>query len=145
MATRCKSMPKPVTDFNAHVNLIDEQFIAMITEINMDSGSDGWWIDTSASRHVCYDRAMFKTYTNIEDKKVLLGDSHTTNVAGIGDVGLNFSSGKTLVLKDTMHVSEIRKNLVSSFVLNKIEFSQSIGEKFYTTTKNGIFLERVRY
>lgn len=83
---------------------------------------------------------MFKTYTNAEDKKVLLGDAHTTNVIGIGDVKLNFTSRKTLILKDVMHVPEIRKNLVSGFLLNKARFSQSIGEDLYTITKNGIFV-----
>lgn len=60
---------------------------------------------------------------NAEDKKVQLGDAHTTNVAGIGDVKLDFTSGKTLILKDVMHVPEIRKNLVVVFLLNKAGFS----------------------
>ena len=66
---------------------------------------------------------MFKTYTNVENKKVLLGDSHTTTVAGTGDVELKFTSGKTLILKDVMHTPEIRKNLVSGFLLNKAGFT----------------------
>lgn len=83
---------------------------------------------------------MFKTYTNAEDKKVMLEDAYTTNVAGIGDVELNFTSEKTLILKDVMHVPEIRKNLISGFRLNKAGFSQSIGANLYTITKNGIFV-----
>src|SRR3954469_3458558 len=140
MAKKCKSRPKPVAGSNAQINMTDEPFVAMITEINMVGGSDGWWIDTGAYRHVCYDRAMFKTYTIAEDKKVLLGDAHTTNVAGIGDVELKFTSGKTLILKDVMHVPEIRKNLVSGFLLNKAGFNQTIGADLYTITKNGIFV-----
>ena len=66
---------------------------------------------------------MFKTYTNVENKKVLLGDSHTTTVAGTGDVELKFTSGKTLILKDVMHTSEMRKNMVSGFLLNKVGFT----------------------
>lgn len=139
MAKKCKSRHKPVGS-NAQVNLTDEQFIVMTTEINIVCGSDSWWIDISASHHVCYDRAMFKTYTNAEDKKVMLGDAHATNVAGIGNVELNFTSRKTLILKDVMHVLEIRKNLVSGFLLNKAGFSHSIGAYLYTITKNGIFV-----
>lgn len=97
MAKKCKSRPRPAGS-NAQVNLIDEQFIAMITEINIVGGSDGWWIDIGDSRHVCCDCAMFKTYMNAEDKKVLLGDARTTVVVGIGDVELNFTSGNTLIL-----------------------------------------------
>lgn len=48
--------------------------------------SDGWWIDIDSSCHVCYDHAMFKTYTN---KKVLLGVANATNVVGIGEVEQN--------------------------------------------------------
>nr|XP_004511139.1 uncharacterized protein LOC101506812 [Cicer arietinum] len=79
MARKCRNKPDTVNQ----ANLTEEQFVAMITEINL------------------------------VDNKVLLGDSHTTNVAGIGDVELTFTSGKTLILKDVMHTPEIRKNLVS--------------------------------
>jgi len=82
----------------------------MITEINMVGGSDGWWMDTCASRHVCFDRAMFKTYTAAEDQKVLLEDSNTTEVAGIGAMELKFTSRKTLILKDVMHTPKIRRS-----------------------------------
>ena len=137
MARKCrfKSSSAP------QANLTDEAFIAMISEINLVGGSDGWWVDTGASRHVCYDRSMFKTYNAADDdKKVLLGDSHTTIVAGIGNVELKFTSGKTLLLKDVMHTPEMRKNLVSGFLLNKAGFTQTIGADLYTIIKNGIFV-----
>lgn len=95
--------------------IAQESYITVIIEINMIGGSDGWWVDTDASCYVCYDRAMFKTYTN---KKVLLGDSHTSMVTGTRDVELKFTFGKTLILKDVMHTPEMRKNLVSDFLLN---------------------------
>ncbi|XP_073219682.1 uncharacterized protein [Cicer arietinum] len=59
MARKCRNKTVAVNQ----TNLTEEQFVPMITEINLVGGSDGWWIDTGASRHVCYDRAMFKTYT----------------------------------------------------------------------------------
>jgi len=71
----------------------------MITEIKLVGGSNGWWMDTGASRHVCFDHGMFKTYNVAEDYMVMLGDSHTIEVSGIGDVLLKFTSRKTLILK----------------------------------------------
>ncbi|CAJ2630366.1 unnamed protein product, partial [Trifolium pratense] len=115
-------------------------YAAMITEINMIGVTDGWWIDTGATRHVCYERAMFRTYTIAENKKVQMGNAHTSEVAGIGDIELKFTSGKTLILKDVMHVPDMKKNLVSGFLLNKAGFSQTIGADLYTITKNGIFI-----
>ncbi|RZB51885.1 Retrovirus-related Pol polyprotein from transposon TNT 1-94, partial [Glycine soja] len=129
MARKCRN---PSMTGAPQANMTQEPYIAVITEINMIGGSDGWWVDTGASRHVCYDRAMFKTYTNVENKKVLLGDSHTTTVAGTGNVELKFTSGKTLILKDVMHTPEMRKNLVSGFLLNKAGFTQTIGADLFT-------------
>ncbi|CAJ2638290.1 unnamed protein product [Trifolium pratense] len=141
VARKCrgKKRPRPAA-LNAQVNATDEAYTAMITEINMVGVTDGWWIDTGATRHVCYERAMFKTYTSAENKKVQMGNAHTSDVAGVGEVQLNFTSGKTLILKEVLHVPEMKKNLVSGFLLNKAGFSQTIGADLYTITKNGTFI-----
>ena len=119
MAKKCISRLEPVVAPNAQVNLTNGKFIPIIIEINMVDKSDAWWIDTGVSYRVCYDPVMFKTYTNTKDKKVLLEDVHTTNVAEIGDMKLSFTSRKTLISKDVMHVHDIRKNCVSSFLLRQ--------------------------
>ncbi|KAA0049683.1 uncharacterized protein E5676_scaffold106G001350 [Cucumis melo var. makuwa] len=77
-------------------------------------------INTGASLHVCHDLNLFRKYNEVKDKNILLGDHHTTKVASIGEVELKFTSGKTLVLKEVLHTLEIRKNLVSGYLLNKI-------------------------
>ncbi|GAU27591.1 hypothetical protein TSUD_271320 [Trifolium subterraneum] len=142
MSKKCRNpkRPKPANLAHINVNVADEPYTCMITEINMVGGTDEWWIDIGATRHVCYDRAMFKTYTNAENKKVQMGNAHTSDVAGIGDVVLKFTSGKTLILKEVLHVPEMKKNLVSGFLLNKAGFNQTIGADMYTITKNGIFI-----
>ncbi|CAJ2651716.1 unnamed protein product [Trifolium pratense] len=83
MSKKCRNpkRPKPANLAHINVNVADEPYAAMITEINMVGGTDGWWIDTGATRHVCYDRAMFKTYTNAENRKVQMGNAHTSIVA----------------------------------------------------------------
>ena len=136
MARNCRNKRRVVPP----ANLSDEQLVTMISEVNIVGGSEGWWVDTGASRHVCYDRAVFKSYSDAEDKKVLLGDSHTTIVAGIGEVELKFTSGKTIILKDVLHTPEMRKNLVSGYLFNKAGFSQTIGADLFTLTKNGVFV-----
>ena len=80
------------------VNLTEEELVAMITEVNVISGYEGWWIDIGATRHVCHDLSLFKTYNETTDKNSLLWDHHLTKVAGIGEVELKFTSGKTLTL-----------------------------------------------
>ena len=39
-----------------------------------------------------------------------------------------------------MHTPEMRKNLVSGYLLNKAGFTQTIGADLFTLTKNGIFV-----
>ncbi|KAB2625296.1 polyprotein [Pyrus ussuriensis x Pyrus communis] len=111
-----------------------------ISKFNLVDGSERWWVDTSAFRHVCYDRSLFKTYSVTKGRNVLLGDSHSTDVVGIGEVELKFTFGKTMILKYVMHAPAMSKNLVSGFLLNKVGLTQTIGADMYTLTKNGVFV-----
>ncbi|XP_071912249.1 uncharacterized protein [Coffea arabica] len=121
----------------AHVT--EEPLVAMITEVNMLENHEGWWADSGDSRQ--YAMIKFKSYTHAEEgKMVLLGDSHTTKVVGVGDVDLKFTSGRTLTLNDVLHTSQIRKNLVSSYLLNKARFKQIIDSDQYVITKNNAFV-----
>ncbi|XP_019414571.1 PREDICTED: uncharacterized protein LOC109326335 [Lupinus angustifolius] len=80
-------------DRSPHTNMIDEPFVIVLPKVNLVGGSNGWCIDTDTSRHDYYDRTMFKIYTDADDKKMLLGDSHTTIVARTSDVELMFTYG----------------------------------------------------
>ena len=64
-------------------------------------GSEGWWADSRVALHICYDRPWFKTYFREKYMKVMLGDSHTTKVARIGNVELKFTSGRMMSILNT--------------------------------------------
>ena len=70
----------------------------------------------------------------------MLDDSRTIEVVGIGEVLLKFTSGREITLKDAFHVPNIRKNLVSSFLLNKACFKQVFEADHYVLSKKGMFV-----
>ncbi|KAA0067437.1 putative Polyprotein [Cucumis melo var. makuwa] len=121
-------------------NLIKDELVAMFSEVNVIRGSEGWWLDTGASRHVCYDLSLLRKYNEVKDKNILLGDHHKTKVVGIGEVELKFTFGQMLVLKEVLHTPKIRKNLVSEYLLNKAGFTKTIGSGLFTLIKNNVFV-----
>lgn len=83
---------------------------------------------------------MFKTYFKVKDKNVLLGDSHSTIVAGTCEVELKFISVRVVTLKDVLQPLEMRKILVSRYLFNKVGFTQVFGADMYTLTKKNMFV-----
>ena len=66
----------------------DIDFTSIISEMNLVvSNPKEWWIDTSATRHVCYDKQMFSTFKPIETgEKVFMRNSTTSDIKGQGKV-----------------------------------------------------------
>ncbi|GJW16634.1 zinc finger, CCHC-type containing protein [Tanacetum coccineum] len=84
-----------------------------------------WWVNSGATMHVCKDRLWFKTYKSLNHGSILYMKNESTSlVYGCGSVDLRFSSGKVVSLFNVFHVPNIRKNLVSSSILNNCGYKQ---------------------
>ncbi|GKD86382.1 zinc finger, CCHC-type containing protein [Tanacetum coccineum] len=94
-----------------------------------------------ATVHVCKDRCWFKTYESLNDGSILhMGNESTALVHRRGYVDLKFSSGKIVSLFNVLHVPNIRKNLVSSSVLNNCGYKQVIESNKFVLSKHSMFI-----
>ena len=67
---------------------------ATVSEVNLAaSNPHEWWIDTTATRHVCSDKAIFSSLkASNTGEKLYIGNSTTSNIEGEGTVILNMTS-----------------------------------------------------
>ncbi|GKA94145.1 retrovirus-related pol polyprotein from transposon TNT 1-94 [Tanacetum coccineum] len=149
-AANCK-MPKRVNQRQA--NMVDENVdmiamvsdvCAMISEVNLvGTNNSGWWIDTGATRHVCADKSMFHSFRAVDNgQKLYMGNSATADIKGEGDVILKMTSEKELKLTNVLYVPEIRKNLVSGWLLNKFGFRLVFESDKFVLSKNQMYVGR---
>ncbi|GJS89502.1 zinc finger, CCHC-type containing protein [Tanacetum coccineum] len=88
----------------------------MISEAFSLEEEKSWWVDSGATRHVCNDQTMFKTYEP-SYSMLYMGNHSTAQVKGKGKIDLVFTSGNILTLNDVLHVPDVRNlssNLISS-------------------------------
>ena len=114
---------------------------AMAEEVNLVGNEPkGWWVDTGATRHVCPDRTLFNTFKEVVGEKLYMGNAATTDIKGEGDVILKWTSGKELTLKNVLYVPDLRKSLVSGWMLNKHGFRLVFESDNFVLTKRGMFV-----
>ncbi|GKD02303.1 zinc finger, CCHC-type containing protein [Tanacetum coccineum] len=117
-----------------YVTYVSEAFFVQDDDV-------AWWVDSGATVHVCKDGCWFKTYESLNDGSILhMGNESTALVHGRGCVDLRFSSRKVVSLLNVLHVPNIRKNLVSSSVLNNCGFKQVIESNKFVLSKHGVFI-----
>ncbi|KAJ0843621.1 putative RNA-directed DNA polymerase [Helianthus annuus] len=115
---------------------------AMLDEVNAVTNTPkGWWIDTGATRHVCPDRSMFTTFKELAgDEKLYMGNAATADIKGEGTVILKWTSGKELTLSNVLYVPDLRKSLVSGWLLNKFGFRLVFESDQFVLTKRGTYV-----
>jgi len=90
-----------------------------------------WILDTGATRHFCVNKDLMHDFEEVPDgEHVFMGNADTTGVMGKGKVLLKFTSGKSLCLNNVLFVPFLRRNLVSSSLLNiaGFEVNQKAGK-----------------
>ena len=123
-------------------DVFDIDLTVVISKVNLVGlNSKEWWIDTGATRHVCYDKKMFSTFEPIEiGEKVFMGNFATSDIKGQGKVVLKMTHGKELTLTNVLYVPEIRKYLVSGSLLNGHGFLLVFESDKFVLSKSGMYV-----
>ena len=87
-------------------DVYDINLRTIIFEVNLvGSNPKEWWIDTSATYHVCSYKKMFSTFKPTKTRqKVFMGNSSTFEIKGQGKVVLKTTSGNELTLINVLYV-----------------------------------------
>ncbi|URE44790.1 Retrotransposon protein [Musa troglodytarum] len=99
----------------------DDNIIATVSEVNVIFGKVfGWWYNTCAIVHVCYDKTLLKTYREVTNgQQIQMGNKVRSKIIGKGNVELTFTSGKKVTLTNVLHISYMSRNLMSENLLGK--------------------------
>ena len=82
--------------------------------------NDTWLVDSAASKHMTGYKNYLSTLIEREShQKVKLGDDYQYLIKGVGEVSYKLESEKLLVMKDTLYVPSLKKNLLSISGLEK--------------------------
>jgi len=128
-----------------HVNVVSHTILSMKEK--------PWVVDSGSTSHICANKNMFTSYKTIGKGKehIILSDSRTVDVLGIGKVDLKLTSEKTISLSNVLYVPHMSYNLESVSILskagvtvtfesNKVLLSKCggfVGKGFYS---NGLFV-----
>jgi len=83
---------------------------------------------------------MFLTYKKVDEEHLYMGNSSISKVLVVRKVILKITSRKLLTLKNILHVTNIKKNLVSDSLLIKKDFKIVFESDKFILSKSGIFV-----
>ena len=99
-------------------------------------------IDSGASFYVTSHSDFFISYKTGGFGNVKMGNSGASKIVGIGDIFLETGIRNNLVLKDVIHVPNIRLNLISTSRLDDEGFTNFFGENKWKLTKCSLVVAR---
>lgn len=115
-------------------------FIIEDTSYAFTNDNDMWIIDSGSSAHMTHDISLFKSFTEVVDKYVQIGDGKELKVAGIGLVeGQTFDGVNWLhtTLSDVYYVPDLKCNLFSTTVVLMKGYEMKVSSNMWKLTLNG--------
>ncbi|KAH9670384.1 hypothetical protein KPL70_016970 [Citrus sinensis] len=89
--------------------------------IATDAQTKGNWVlDSGCSFHMCPNKILFTNYETCDGGIVVMGNDSSCRVVGRGSIRLKMFDGMIRELRDVRHVPDLKRNLISLGMLDKI-------------------------
>ncbi|KAH9696615.1 hypothetical protein KPL71_023232 [Citrus sinensis] len=89
--------------------------------IATDAQTKGNWVlDSGCSFHMCPNKNLFTNYETCDGGIVVMGNDSSCRVVGRGSIRLKMFDGMIRELRDVRHVPDLKRNLISLGMLDKI-------------------------
>ena len=118
---------------------LEEQKCEHVAKNNVE-----WVVDSAASYHVIPTKRLFTTYKASDFGVVKMGNSSYSKIVGIGDVCIKTNVGCMLILKDVRHVPDLRMNVLSTLALDRVGYSNHLGNGRWKLCKGLLVIARRR-
>jgi hypothetical protein len=82
--------------------------------LSVDNISESWVVDSWASFHATPHKNFFLDYVQGDFGQVHLGDDAPCKIVEMGKVKIKQRNGNQWLLKEVRHVSDLRKNIIST-------------------------------
>ena len=94
---------------------------------------------------MCPNKEFFKTFESIDGGKVLLGNNLACKVTGMGTINIQMFDEETRELKQVRYVPELKRNLISLGMMDKMGCSIKAEDgKIKVLNKGEVIMKGVR-
>jgi len=128
--------PKKVAFLNASLSATYVSSTSLLTE-----SYPMWILDSGSTDHVSRDREAFVEFRRVSpgSRWIYVGNNARLEVKGIGTCKVDLRGGRSLMLHDVLYAPEIRRNLVSVFVLLEVGFDLFCSRNGIRITLDNVF------
>lgn len=140
------------SDGQGEAGVITEKLV-FTEDLNVDhqEAKNQWVIDSGCTFHMTSHKEWLLDFCEKDPMMILLGDDHAVESNGYGTFRINTNGGTIKVLKHVRYVPNLRRNLISTGILDKLWYSHRGGDgavSFYKNEKlalrgilkNGLYL-----
>jgi hypothetical protein len=131
----------------SQVNMVESNYagpsfrsVSINPSINFTYQNSDWWLDSGANTNVCTNKYYFSSYQITSGRSVTVANGTFVKVLGVGEIKLNFTSGKSIILHDVQHVPGIGKNLISVSLLVQLGYKVVLESNKVVISKHDVFI-----